>query len=51
MDLGGIAPTLEWLCGLKSYDRPWGDILTVQDDIAAEVTKALSASIEPGQGK
>jgi TolB-like protein/DNA-binding winged helix-turn-helix (wHTH) protein len=29
----------------ESYDRPWGDILTVQDDIAGEVTKALMASI------
>jgi len=35
----------------ESYDRPWGDILTVQDDIAGEVTKALRASIEPAQGK
>jgi TolB-like protein/DNA-binding winged helix-turn-helix (wHTH) protein len=31
----------------ESYDRPWGDILTVQDDIAGEVTKALTASIAP----
>jgi transcriptional activator of cad operon len=29
----------------ESYDRLWGDILTVQDDIASEVTKALMASI------
>ena len=29
-----------------SYDRVWGDILTVQDDIAGQVTKALTASIE-----
>src|SRR6185295_15781073 len=35
----------------ESYDRPWGDILTVQDDIAGEVTNALRASIETGQGK
>ena len=28
-----------------SYDRPWGDILTVQDDIAGEVMRALSASL------
>jgi len=34
-----------------SYDRPWGDILTVQDDIAGEVTRALRASIEPGAQK
>jgi TolB-like protein len=29
----------------ESYDRPFGDILMVQDDIAGEVTKALRASI------
>jgi TolB-like protein/DNA-binding winged helix-turn-helix (wHTH) protein len=29
-----------------SYDRPWGDTLTIQDDIAGEVTKALRATIE-----
>lgn len=29
----------------ETYDRPWGDVLTVQDDIAGEVTKALLASI------
>jgi transcriptional activator of cad operon len=32
----------------ESYDRPSGDILMVQDDIAGEVTKALRASIETG---
>jgi transcriptional activator of cad operon len=30
----------------ESYDRPFNDILSVQDDIAGEVTKALKASIE-----
>jgi transcriptional activator of cad operon len=30
----------------ESYDRPFDDILMVQDDIAGEVTKALRASIE-----
>jgi transcriptional activator of cad operon len=30
----------------ETYDRPYHDILLVQDDIAGEVTKALSASIE-----
>jgi transcriptional activator of cad operon len=35
----------------ESYDRPWGDILIVQDGIAGEVTKALRASIEPGERK
>jgi transcriptional activator of cad operon len=29
----------------ESYDRPFDDILMVQDDIAGEVTKALRASI------
>jgi transcriptional activator of cad operon len=29
----------------ESYDRPFDDILRVQDDIAGEVTKALKASI------
>jgi transcriptional activator of cad operon len=32
----------------ETYDRPWGDILAVQDDIAGEVVKALKASLEPG---
>lgn len=35
----------------ESYDRPLGDILMVQDDIAGEVAKALKASIEAGQGR
>lgn len=30
----------------ESYDRPWGDILTVQDDIAGNVTRALRTSIQ-----
>ncbi len=30
----------------ESYDRPFDDILVVQDDIAGEVTKALRASIK-----
>jgi len=30
----------------ESYDRPFDDILMVQDDIAGEVTKALKASID-----
>jgi transcriptional activator of cad operon len=36
----------------ESYDRPFGDMLMVQDDIAGEVTKALRASIKgtPGNG-
>jgi len=31
----------------ETYDRPLHDILMVQDDIAGEVTKALSASLTP----
>jgi TolB-like protein len=30
----------------ETYDRPSGDLLMVQDDIAGEVTKALKASID-----
>jgi transcriptional activator of cad operon len=30
----------------ETYDRPFDDLLMVQDDIAGEVTKALKASIE-----
>jgi len=32
----------------ETYDRPFNDILMVQDDIAGEVTKALKESIESG---
>jgi TolB-like protein len=32
----------------ESYDRPWNDILIVQDEVAGEVTKALRASIDAG---
>jgi TolB-like protein/DNA-binding winged helix-turn-helix (wHTH) protein len=32
----------------ETYERPFDDILMVQDDIAGEVTKALRASIEAG---
>lgn len=34
----------------ETYDRPWQDVLVVQDDIAGEVTKALSSSIEGKPG-
>jgi hypothetical protein len=30
----------------ETYERPWGDLLKVQNDIAAEVTAAVRASIE-----
>jgi TolB-like protein len=32
----------------ESYDRPWDDVLKVQDDIAGEVTRALRSSIGAG---
>ena len=35
----------------ETYDRPFDDILMVQDDIAGEVTKALKASIESDPGR
>jgi transcriptional activator of cad operon len=34
----------------ETYDRPWNDMVMVQDDIAGEVTKALKASIDGGPG-
>jgi len=34
----------------ETYDRPFDDIIMVQDDIAGEVTKALKASIAGGVG-
>ena len=34
----------------ENYDRPFHDILMVQDDIAGEVAKALRASIEARSG-
>jgi transcriptional activator of cad operon len=34
----------------ETYDRPMDDLLMVQDDIAGEVTKALTESIEAGSG-
>jgi transcriptional activator of cad operon len=34
----------------ETYDRPLGDILMVQDDIASEVAKALRASIDAKPG-
>ena len=35
----------EYVVWSETYDRPWDDILKIQDDIAGEVTKALKASI------
>src|SRR5262249_592618 len=34
----------------ETYDRPFTDVLIVQDDIAGEVTKTLKASINPSPG-
>ena len=41
-----IRPESGYVIWSESYDRPWADILTVQDEIAAEVTKSLRASID-----
>jgi transcriptional activator of cad operon len=35
----------------ETYDRPFDDIIMVQDDIAGEVTKALRSSIAGGVGR
>jgi len=35
----------------ETYERPFDDILMVQDEIAGEVTKAMRASIEAGPGR
>lgn len=35
----------------ETYDRPFHDVLTIQDDIAGQVTKALKASIEATEPK
>jgi len=35
----------------ETYDRPFDDIIMVQDDIAGEVTKALKSSIDHGSEK
>ncbi len=41
-----IRPDNGFVVWSETYDRPSGDILMVQDDIAGEVVKALRASIE-----
>lgn len=35
----------------ETYDRPFDDILMVQDDIAGEVTKALRTAVESGSDR
>jgi TolB-like protein len=32
----------------ETYDRPWEDLILIQDDIAGDVTNSLRASIESG---
>jgi TolB-like protein len=32
----------------ETYDRPFRDMLMIQDDIAGKVTKALQTSIDAG---
>jgi transcriptional activator of cad operon len=41
-----IRPDSGYVVWSETYDRPWDDILMIQDDIAGEVSKALRASIE-----
>jgi transcriptional activator of cad operon len=40
-----VRPESGYVLWSESYDRPWDDILLVQDEIAGEVTKALTSSI------
>jgi hypothetical protein len=47
LDVGGLRLVpVDGDSPVDTYDRPFDDILRVQDDIAGEVAKALSASIE-----
>jgi transcriptional activator of cad operon len=40
-----VRPNDGYVIWSESYDRPWADPLGVQDDIATQVTKALTSSI------
>ncbi len=40
-----VRPNDGYVIWSESYDRPWGDTIGVQDEIATEVTKALKSSI------
>jgi len=40
-----VRPENGYVVWSDSYDRPWGDTLIVQDDIAGEVMKALKTSV------
>ncbi len=46
-----IRPDNGYVIWTETYDRPFDDILMVQDDIAGEVTKALPPSIETGTSR
>jgi len=46
VDVRLIRPDDGYVVWSETYDRPFDDILMVQDDIAEEVTNALRASIE-----
>jgi TolB-like protein/DNA-binding winged helix-turn-helix (wHTH) protein len=35
----------------ETYDRPWEDLILIQDDIAGDVTNSLRASIEGGSDR
>ncbi len=43
-----MRPDSGYVVWSETYDREWDDILTVQDDIAGQVMKALATSIEAG---
>ena len=45
-----IRPENGYVLWSESYDRPWDDILMVQDEIAGEVMKALRTSIGSPSG-
>lgn len=40
-----VRPNDGYVIWSESYDRPWGDTIGVQEEIATEVTKALKSSI------
>jgi TolB-like protein/DNA-binding winged helix-turn-helix (wHTH) protein len=42
-----IRPETGYVIWTETYDRPFNDMLDVQDNIAGEVTRALATSIQP----
>jgi TolB-like protein len=44
-----VRPENGYVVWSETYDRPFDDILMVQDDIAGEVTKALKVSIQKSE--